>query len=177
MVEIESIRIERLRLKKLGKTESLNKWFTTKEGLSHKWIEEGPSQKGRQIIRGGVYMCHLGDNVGDEHGKHRPVLVISNKLINTTSGNVTVVPLTTTLKKKVIRDNQTGRKQVLDTPRFRSHYFLKKNKYNFLDDTSATLGEETKTVSKVRLGAYKGTITDHDLKKVLRCVEWVVGLR
>lgn len=178
MAESESVKRERLRLNKLYKTDSLTTWHGTKTDLSHKWIEDAPAQKGRLIQRGGVYMCHLGDNVGDEQGKHRPVIVVSNDLINTTSGNVSVVPLTTTLKKQVVRDRQTGRViRVLDKPRLRSQYFIKKSKYNFLDDDSAVVGEEVKTVSKVRIGTHKGNISDPDLNRILQRIEWVIGLR
>lgn len=178
MPESDSIKRERLRLAKTYKSHSLRTWSETKETLSHEWIENRLTHKGRQILRGGIYMCHLGDNIGDEHGKHRPVLVVSNELINKTSGNVSVVPLTTKLKKKAIIDPQTKRViKYLDKPRYKSHYFLWKSKYGFLDDNSATVCEEVKTVSKVRLGKHKGDISPTDLNKVLRCIDWVVGLR
>ncbi|MDQ0257956.1 mRNA interferase MazF [Evansella vedderi] len=162
--------------RKAEKESALRSWIETKVNLSNDWIDNEKTQSKRGIIRGGVYMCQLGENIGTEQGEHRPVLVVSNDLINSTSGNVSVIPLTKNLKKKVLRDKEGKVKEVLNKPQYRSHYFLLKRKYTFLEHDSAVLGEETKTVSKVRIGDHKGDISPGDLDKIITRVKWVFGI-
>lgn len=161
---------------KKEKESALRTWIEQKVTLANHWIDDEKKQKGRGIIRGGIYMCELGENIGAEQGEYRPVLVVSNDLINSTSGNVTVIPLTKNLKKKVKKDKSGKVIEVLNQPQYRSHYFLKINKYNFLEYNSAVLGEETKTVSKVRLGEHKGNIDSDDMDKIMIRVKWVLDL-
>lgn len=161
---------------KTEKEAALRVWTEKKISLSKDWIDNEKTQKARGIIRGGVYMCELGENVGAEQGEYRPALVVSNDLINTTSGNVSVIPLTKNLKKKVKKDKQGKVVEVLEQPRLSSHYFLRKNKYSFLDHDSAVLGEETKTISKVRIGEHKGNIDSGDMDRIMTRVKWVYGI-
>lgn len=158
------------------KEAALKVWSEKKISLSKDWIDNSKTQKARGIIRGGVYMCELGENIGAEQGEHRPALVVSNDMINSSSGNVSVIPLTKNLKKKVRRDKQGNIIEVLDKPRLNSHYFLKKSKYSFLDHDSAVLGEETKTISKIRIGEHKGDIDDGDMNRIMNRVKWVYGI-
>lgn len=161
---------------KAEKEDALRNWIETKVNLAHEWIDNEKKQKSRGIIRGGVYMCELGENIGAEQGEYRPALVVSNDLINSSSGNVSVIPLTKNLKKKVRRDKQGKVIEVLNKPRLSSHYFLKKSKYDFLDYDSAVLGEETKTISKVRIGEHKGNIDSGDMDRIMTRVKWVYGI-
>jgi len=161
---------------KAEKEDALRTWIEKKVNLAHEWIDNEKKQKSRGIIRGGFYMCELGENVGAEQGEYRPALVVSNDTINSTSGNVSVIPLTKNLKKKVIKDKQGNLVKVLDQPRLSSHYFLKKGKYSFLDHDSAVLGEETKTISKVRIGEHKGNIDSGDMDRIITRVKWVYGI-
>jgi len=175
-MESEAVKRERLRLKKESKKGKLNEWHAKKITLASEWIENETTQKSRRIIRGGVYMCELGENIGTEQGECRPVIVVSNDQINLSSGNVSIVPLTKNLKKKAIFKNGEI-VTYLNEPRYHSHYFLFKNKYPFLDYDSAVLGEETKTVSKIRLKEHKGNIDIKDMEKIMIRIEWVFGLR
>lgn len=175
-MESDAIKRERLRLKKADKKRKLDKWHSKKIELANNWIENEVTQKKRGIIRGGVYMCELGENIGAEQGEYRPVIVVSNDQINSSSGNVSVVPLTKNLKKKAVFDKNGKIIKYLNEPRYNSHYFLFKSKYSFLDYDSAVLGEETKTVSKVRLKEHKGNIDPEDMKKIMIRIEWVLGL-
>lgn len=61
-------------------------------------------------------------------------------------------------------------------PRLATHYFLKKEVYPFLAQTSAVKVEELTTVNKVRLKQHIGNINDDDLNKIMNRVKWVFDL-
>lgn len=145
---------------KQNKSLKLSNWHTDKVRLAHKWIEEEATQKARKPLKGSVYTCDLGENVGSEQNKRRPVLIVSNSSMNANNTNVTVLPLSTTLKTK--RD-----KKGKLVPRYRTHYFLEKNKYSFLDGKSAAKAEHLTTVSKVRLIDHLGDIDETDLARIM----------
>lgn len=130
-------------------------------------------------MRGAIQRCDLGDNIGNEKNELRPVFIVSCDLINSTSGNVVVIPLSKTLNKK--RDRKTGKpiltKSGKPIPRLRSHLFLFKDKYNFLNVDSALLTDEMRSISKVRLKDHMGTITDaEDLQRIAIRIKWSVGV-
>jgi len=50
--------------------------------LSCDWIENSENQIFRHPIQGAVYQCQLGENIGNEQGEHRPVLIVSNNTMN-----------------------------------------------------------------------------------------------
>lgn len=166
------------------KEKKIHAWSANKIVISKEWIEDEQGQIARNIIRGGVYMCALGENIGSEQGELRPVIVISNDLINTSSGNVYVVPLTKNLKKKVRKDakkqvvkDENGRVLYLDEPKLQSHYFLKKDKYNFLEYDSAAMAEVSRAVSKIRIKTHLGTLLTGDLQRISTRLEWVLGIK
>lgn len=74
----------------LYKVKSLMEWFSMKIKLDARAASAGK----RTVFRGQVYECHLGDNVGSEETKTRPVLIIQNDKGNKHSPNVIVVPIT-----------------------------------------------------------------------------------
>src|SRR3990167_8129366 len=49
--------------------------------------------------RGEIYFAHLNPTVGAEIRKKRPVLIVSNNANNKTASTVTVVPITSNIKK------------------------------------------------------------------------------
>lgn len=146
----------------------INKWCQRKKELSNNWIENKIKLRKRGIIQGGIYLCELGENVGSEQnsnpGEDRPVIVISNNTINSTSNNVIIAPLSKTLKYK-----SDGK-----TPKYKSHYFLYKEKYSFLSQNSAVKTEEVRTVSKVRLNKKLGEVEPQDLKKIMKRADWTI---
>jgi mRNA interferase MazF len=148
----------------------INEWKLIKIPLSHKWIDEEKSQTARKILKGGIYFCQFGENVGNEQNEERPVLVVSNDLINQTSGNVLVIPLTKNIKTKVHK--KTGK----TVPAFNSHYFLMTQKYGFLTYNSAVKTEETASVSKIRLANLLGLLDPEDLNKITLRLKWSLGL-
>ncbi|MET3507704.1 type II toxin-antitoxin system PemK/MazF family toxin [Halalkalibacter oceani] len=157
---------------KAKKEERIRNWTERKIKLAHKWIENEDVQKARPMIQGAIHLCMLGENVGNEQGGERPVLVISNNRVNSSSGNVKVIPLTTKLKTKTVK--RKGAERIV--PKVATHYFLKKAKYNFLDKDSAAKVEETTTVSKVRLTAYLGNIDESDLPAIKSRLKWLFDL-
>lgn len=167
-----------------AKEDKIRTWTEEKVVTSKEWIENEETQIKRNLIRGGVYMCALGENIGSEQGELRPVIVISNDLINTSSGNVYIVPLTKNLKKKIKKDSNRnvvrdgrGNLVFLDEPKLQSHYFLKKKKYNFLEHDSAAMAEVSRAVSKIRIKTHLGTLDTGDLKRISTRLEWVLGIK
>lgn len=161
------------KLKKEEKEKALREWIETKIELSKKWIDSENKQRNRKMIRGAIHICKLGENVGSEQGgsedgEVRPVLIISNDLINSSAPNVTVIPLTKRLEIKKVKGK--------DVPKYRSHYFLMKSKYDFLKFNSATKAEDVITVSKIRLGEHLGNIDDDDLIKIVTRLKWVMNI-
>lgn len=122
--------------------------------------------KNLQVLRGQVWYCDFGYNIGAEKNKKRPVLVISNNKINT-SEKVVVLPITDS-KNKLNRNH---------LPAQDSWYLLYSNTqdpnnmthpqriipnnntpYAFLTKDSLIQCEEIRCVSKARLDEVQGCI-------------------
>ncbi|GGA50349.1 type II toxin-antitoxin system PemK/MazF family toxin [Paenibacillus physcomitrellae] len=165
------------RLKK-QKEEQILKWKPIKIQLAHYWIDNEKTQMSRKMTRGAVHFCNFGENIGCEQNEERPVIIISNNTVNSTSGNVLVIPLTKNLKAKT--NFKTGQavltKDGMPVPRFQSHYFLFKHKYDFLAFDSAAKTEETTSVSKVRLKEHLGNLDEEDINRLENRVKWTFGL-
>lgn len=163
---------------KKQKEEQILAWMPLKISLAHHWIENEEVQMNRKMVRGAVHFCNFGENIGCEQNEERPVVIISNNTVNSTSGNVLVIPLTKNLKSKT--NFRTGQvvlsKEGLPIPRFQSHYFLFKHKYNFLAFDSAAKTEETTSVSKIRLKEYLGNLDEEDINRLENRVKWTLGL-
>lgn len=160
-----------LEAEKAAKERALRSWNEKKIEIAKDWIGNEQTQRGRKLKQGAVYMCTFGENIGAEINTDleevRPVLVVSNDLINQTADNITIVPLTKHLK---YRKNRNGQK----IPMYRSQYFLFKSKYSFLTYDSAVKGEEMKTISKIRITSKMGNIDNDDVQKVLARLDWVL---
>lgn len=143
---------------KVAKESALNIWNVKKIELAKKWIDNSEIQRKRSMIQNAVYLCDLGENIGSEQSNFRPVVIISNNKFNN-GNNVVIVPLSTTLKTTI---NKKG----VEVPKYRTHYFLKKSKYTFLSKDSCAKCEHITTVSRIRLGAYLGSIDSEDLDKI-----------
>lgn len=168
-----------LESKKRAKEQSINSWHPEKINLAHEWIDQEKAIKGKGVVRGAVHYCSLGQNIGNEQNEDRPVIIVSSDRINSTSGNVLVAPLSKTLKPKLDRET---RQPVLTAngkpiPKFSSHTFLFKDKYDFLTYDSAVMTEEIKSVSKARLKDHLGTVNDPaDLRRLDTRIKWSLGL-
>lgn len=112
--------------------------------------------KKRVILQGDIYICNLKSNIGSEQDGNRPCLVIQINILNRTSNNVIVVPITSKVKKKLP-----------------THIELYKKDYDFLYyDTNTVLCENIRSISKERLGKYIGNISKEDLERVLIAKEF-----
>jgi mRNA interferase MazF len=154
------------------KETALRDWTNDKVGLAKKWIDDTQKLRKRKLVQRGVYWCTLGENLGSEQNTEksemRPVLVMSNNIINPGDPNVLIAPLSKNLETKVRRGNEV--------PKFGSHYFLRKSKYTFLDHDSAVMTEAMRSVSKVRIGSKMGDIEPEDYKRVQAKLKWTTGL-
>lgn len=111
----------------------------------------------RTILQGEVYVCDLSnDAVGSEQKGKRPCVVIQLDILNRTSSNVIIVPITSRPKKKLP-----------------THIILDKENYDFLFyKYNTVLCENIRSISKDRLGKLIGRITDSDLKKILKAKDY-----
>jgi mRNA interferase MazF len=165
--------------KKLTKVVALRRWKKVKITLAKDWIDNESVQKSRGLQRFAVYLCNLGENIGNEQNEERPVIIISRNSQNATAGNVIVIPLTKQLR---CRKDQNGRvirnKFGNPIPKYDYHYFLFKSKYTFLDYDSNVKAEDITTVSKIRIGKHLGNITDpQDIRNIEKRVKAILELR
>ena len=111
----------------------------------------------RRILQCEVYICDLSvDSIGCEQKGKRPCIVIQLDILNRTSNNVIIVPIT------------SRKKRLLPT-----HIELEKDNYDFLIYKHNTvLCENIRSISKDRLGKFIGKITEEDLKKILKAKDY-----
>lgn len=67
----------------------------------------------KQMKRGEIYFADLDPTMGSETQKKRPVLIISNNANNKVASTITIVPITSTIKKiypfeVLLEANKTG---------------------------------------------------------------------
>lgn len=160
------------------KEQQILAWTQMKIKLAQYWIDNEKKQLQRKMARGSVHFCNFGENIGCEQNEERPVVIISNNTVNSTSGNVLVIPLTKNLKSKTNHQNGDAilTRDGYPVPRFQSHYFLFHHKYDFLAFDSAAKTEETTSVSKVRIKEHLGNIDEEDMKRIETRVKWSLGL-
>lgn len=154
--------------KKLEKSIKIENWFISKDILSNDWIENEKKQKKRCFKQGEIYMCELGENLGHEQSKTRPVLIVSDNRYNC-DGMVNVVPLTTTIRYQ----NQKLPKKV---PKINTHYVLRKENNDFLSNDSAVLVEHMKNTCVIRLNKYMGEISENDIAGVKNRIKKLFNL-
>lgn len=102
--------------------------------------------------QGDVYLADLGESIGSEQDGIRPVVVIQNEAGCRRSTTMTVVPLTSNLKK-------------IELP---THYILRFA--TFLWETSMAMGEQARAIDKVRILTYLGKLDKRDLRAVEQVV-------
>ena len=103
--------------------------------------------------QGDVYLADLGESIGSEQGGIRPVVVIQNEVGCRRSTTMTVVPLTSNLKK-------------VDLP---THYILRFA--SFLLETSMAMGEQARVIDKMRIQTYLGKLDKRDLRAIQRTAQ------
>lgn len=113
--------------------------------------------KKREIKQGEVYMCDLKDAVGSEQKGIRPCLVISTNPLNSSSPNVIIIPISSSLNKKDILN----------------HYCLFKDKYDwFTHKNNIVLLNKIRDVSKIRLERYLGIIDGSDIEEIINLLDY-----
>ncbi|MGI6227811.1 MAG: type II toxin-antitoxin system PemK/MazF family toxin [Peptococcales bacterium] len=149
-----------------NKYENLLRWSSHKIKLHEKFINNNLTKW--KVPRKAIYGCYLGENIGFEKSglDSRPVLVVSNELVNNGSGNVVVVPLSKNIKWK---DNVKNSKL-----RYYSHYVLYKSKYNKLNEDSAIQCEDIRVISKSRLGNLICFVEDDDMKEINKRIKYTL---
>ena len=136
----------------------LNIWATEKERIALNFFQLRNGMSWWDIEKGEVFWCYLGENIGQETNKKRPVVVLSSSKRNKRLSHVTVAPITSTIKYKKPGDVTSGLK-------YPFHFLMKSNVYRFLDNDSVIKLEQLRTISKNRLDGYAiGKLPDDDLK-------------
>lgn len=132
---------------KQEKCSQLDNWFISKESIATKWIDLEEDKKNLKIKQGEIYLCELGENIGYEMCKKRPVLIVSETRYSQ-QGQAVIVPLTKNTRPQ------------------RTHYILKRNNYDFLTFDSCVKTEQIRSIASIRLVHKLGQITDEDFCKV-----------
>jgi Growth inhibitor len=154
---------------------NLGTWNSNK--FMYNKISKSPTSKRLQILQGSVWHCDLGFNVGTEKNKLRPVLIISNNLVNRTE-KVVVLSITDAKGKVnqnilpaqdswylLYADTTDVNKMVVPNRVIRGGAIP----YTFLDKDSIVQCEEIRAVSKARFDCVKGAVgqlTPNDLQKI-----------
>lgn len=133
-----------------NKNEKENKliaWNQEKMKLCLNWTDLSDSEKNRHFTTGDIFYCDLGENIGYEITKQRPVIVLSDSHYNK-NGLVVVAPITKNLF------------------RHKTNYFLKKEKYNFLMCDSCVKVSQMRSVASIRMKKRIGKINSDDLHNI-----------
>lgn len=150
------------------KIDNLNFWREKKELLALDWIDNERREKNRVIKYGEIYTCQLGENIGHEQCKERPVLVVSDTRYNK-NGIVVIIPLTSTvlLDKRI-----TDRKK----PKILTHYVLRAEKYDYLRNDSTVNSSQIRSISTIRLQKYVGSISQEDCNAIKVRLRTLLGM-
>ncbi|OFI05338.1 mRNA interferase MazF [Clostridium acetireducens DSM 10703] len=101
--------------------------------------------------RGEIWTCELGQNIGSEENKIRPVIIIQNDTGNEKSPTTIIVPISNRSKKIAV------------------HIELRETDYKLEDGeknkiTGTVLTEQIKVISKARLGRHIATLNNNFMK-------------
>ncbi len=107
----------------------------------------------KKLRRGHIFWANLDPTIGVEIKKLRPVIIMSNNVINQRSRLVIVVPITTNIKHF--------------SP---SHVLIPKGESG-LAKTSKALAEQIRAIDKQRLVNYAGNVSPRVLKLVEQAIQ------
>lgn len=111
----------------------------------------------REIHRGDIFWCPVMEiNSGGELfvGSPRPVVIVSNDMFNATSGNVTVVPITTKEKKPI-----------------QSHVEITVNQIS-----GTALCEKVSIATKDNLGYFCGSVSGDKIEEIDKALRFQLSL-
>lgn len=115
-------------------------------------INDNPDKISKIVPRRGeIWTCELGENIGSEENKVRPVIIIQNNTGNKNAPTTIVAPISNRPKKIAV------------------HIELKEDDYSLEDGeknhvTGTILAEQIKVVSKARLGRHIATVNKEFMK-------------
>lgn len=112
----------------------------------------------REIRRGDIFYANLDPVIGSEQGGIRPVLVIQNNTGNEYSPTVIVAAITSKPKTKLP-----------------THVSLKNRKG--LEKNSVVLLEQIRTIDKIRLENYVGTVDRFQMRKIDEALRRSTGVK
>lgn len=100
--------------------------------------------------RGEIYLANLDPTIGAETQKKRPVLIVSNNANNKVATTVTIVPITSNLKKV-----------------FPFEVLLESSKSGLTQDSKAQC-HQIRTISKLRISKFApiGNVRNEVMKKI-----------
>ena len=107
----------------------------------------------RKIKRGQVYQVRLDDSFGSEQGGNRPCVILQNDIGNEHSPTTIIAVIT----------SKGNRKHQIPT-----HYNVNND---FFLMPSTVLLEQVRTIDKLRLGRYYGTLTKDQMKEIDKCLK------
>lgn len=142
------------------KLKLLNTWKNIKEKLSLNFFQHSRNISFWPKEKGEIFWCELGENIGSETNKKRPVLVISSSKKNKRLSHVIIAPLSTTVKYKKYGEPDSGLK-------YPHQFLLTKSNYPFLKSDSVVKIEQLRTVSKNRLIGYSIGSLDTDSLRII----------
>lgn len=144
------------------KNDRLTNWSTLKINLSENYFNMQDNLKSMTVRAGEIFECHLGENLGDEICKTRPVIVLSKTFYNAVSSQISVAPLSTKFELKYFKKGG----DIKYRPKVRTHFLLKKNEYPFLKANSVIKCEQIRGINKIRLGKKIGEIDEPKMKMI-----------
>jgi mRNA interferase MazF len=119
------------------------------------WINQSMRMNARKYTRtnilpkrGEIWTCELGENIGSEENKIRPVIIIQNDTGNQNAPTTIIVPISNRPKKIAV------------------HISILRGDFDLIKDekmeiTGTVLVEQIRVVSKVRLGRHVATLNDN----------------
>lgn len=142
------------------KTIKLADWAHEKTKISLDFFNYESDMVGWNFKTGEIYFCELGENIGHEINKQRPVLIISSTKSNHNQTTVIVAPLSKTVKYKYKKGKPVGLK-------YPYHWVLKQADFPFLKKDSTVKLDQIRTVSKNRLSAKAiGIVNNETMEKI-----------
>lgn len=148
--------------RKTDKLDKLTKWKEEKENLATSFFDREPNIINITALKGDIFNCYIGENIGHEQSNNRPVMIISSDSYNSRTSTVIIAPLSTKIRTKRVIKN--GRPRIF--LKFNSQYRLNKRDFDFLNADSVVKLDQLKTVCKSRLLEKIGCVDGEHLNRI-----------
>lgn len=137
-------------------------------GMQEKLNKITNLNKNYQIRQYDLLLINMGEaNILHEKSGIRPCVVLSNEIINKSSSNIIVAPLTKAEHKR----RADGSLKMLST-----HILLNKEEYSFLPYTSLIQLEDIKSISKMRVLSYIGALSGQSIRRCKKSISFMFSL-